>query len=291
MVRKFVKNRPLLLTTLGLVIMAQSIFWEYVRVEPTYRFLIQPWSLRGYELTQGIVIAVSALVVAAVAVLLSYGIIKETLIHLVVAVAVLVVFAVVVAVLADAKDVKMPFAIRVILSLIGAVVIKALLTRFVPESWGKRRRFAQAGLWLVGFLVTLFAFVGPLLRDEQPFWIFVAVAGVVIGALALFRPPQQLAGWRMVINGIVSIWVMSMTMAASLRVTLQQQQFDVNGLSAKVQDLQITSGVLWAWFGGLMAFAGAVGMWARRRDEIIAFERAHKQQEAARESERQLSEA
>lgn len=287
--RKFLKNRPLLLTTLGLVIMAQSIFWEFIRVKPTYRFLIEPWSMRGYEVTQGVVIAVSAIVVALVAVLLSYGVIKETPIHSVAAVVFLVVYAVVVTVLADAKDIKMPFIVHIILSLMGAIVLKAVLERFIPEVWTKRRRAAQIGLWLAGFLITLFAFVGPILQNEQPFWVFVAVAGIVLGALVFFRRPQQLAGWRMIINGIVVLWVMSMTMAASLRVTLRQAQFELNGLSADVQDLQVTSGVLWAWFGGLVAFAGAVGMWARRRDEIIAFDRARKQQEAARESERQLS--
>jgi hypothetical protein len=82
---------------------------------------------------------------------------------------------------------------------------------------------------------------------------------------------------------------MSMTMSASLRVTLDQAQLDATGLTAEIKNLQITSGVLWAWFGGLVAFVGAVGLWAQRRDEIIAVERARKQQEAARESESQLS--
>jgi hypothetical protein len=82
---------------------------------------------------------------------------------------------------------------------------------------------------------------------------------------------------------------MSMTMSASLRVTLDQAQLDATGLTAEIKNLQITSGVLWARFGGLVAFVGAVGLWAQRRDEIIAVERARKQQEAARESESQLS--
>lgn len=287
--RKFVKNRPLLLTVLGMVIMAQSIAWEYVRVAPDYRFLIEPWSLRGYEVDQGLVITIGALLVAAVALLLSYGVLKESLAHSAIVVGVLVGFGVVAAIAADAKAVELPFIVRIILSVAGAIVIRALLDRFIPESWGKRRRLAVVGLWLAGFIVTLFAIVGPLLDGERGFWVFIAVAGLILGALALFRPPAALAGWRMVINGIVALWVMSMTMSASLRVTLDRAQFDVNGLSADIKNIQITSGILLAWLGGLVAFVGAVGMWAKRRDEIIAVDRARKQQEAARESEAQLS--
>ena len=287
--RKFLKNRPLALTVLGMAIMAQSIAWEYVRVEPTYRFLIEPWSMRGYESAQGLVIAAGAAVIAVLAILLSYGILKESRAHSVIGVGVLVLFGVVAAILTDAKDVKVPFIVRLLLAAVGAVVVRSLLEGFIPESWSKRRRGARLGIWLAGFFVTLFAVTGPMLGDEQPFWIFIAVAGVILGALALFRPPEALAGWRMVINGIVAIWVMSMTMAATLRVTLDQAQFDVAGISAELKNIQITSGVLLAWFGGLVAFAGAVGLWARRRDEIIAVDRARKQQAAARESEAQLS--
>lgn len=287
--RKFLKNRPLVLTVLGMAIMAQSIAWEYVRVEPTYRFLVEPWSIRGYDVTQGLVIATGAVVIAVMAVLLSYGNLKETLTHSIIGVAVLVGFGVVAAILTDAKDVKVPFVVHVFLAIVAAVVIRSQLEGFIPESWSKRRRAARFGIWLAGFLVALFAIIGPLLQNEQPFWIFIAVGGSIMGALALFRPPEALAGRRMVINGIVAIWVMSMAMSASLRVTLDRAQFDLNGISADVKNLQITSGVLWAWLGGLVAFVGAVGLWAQRRDEIIAIERALKQQEAARESEAQLS--
>jgi hypothetical protein len=283
------KNTPLVLTVFGLAIMAQSMAWEFVRVEPTYRFLIDPWSLRGYEVAQGLVIAAGAVVIAVLAILLSYGVLKETLAHSIIGVAMLVGFGVIAALLADAPRVKMPFPVHVILSAIGAVVARSVLERFIPDLWSKRRRAARVGLLLAGFLVALFAIVGPVLQNERPFWLVVTVIGVFLGALAMFRAPQALAGWRMVINGIVGIWVMSMAMAASLRVTLDRVQFDLNGISADVKNLQITSGVLWAWFGGLIAFVGAVGMWAKRRDEIIAHERARQQQEAARESEAQLS--
>ncbi len=287
--RKFLKNRPLALTVIGLAIMAQSTAWEYVRVKPTFRFLIEPWSFRGYEVTQGLVIAAAAAVITVLAILLAYGILKETLTHSIIGVAVLVGFGILVAIITDVDDVQIPFIVRILLAVVGAVVVRSLLENFIPESWNKRKRATRIGIWLAGFLVSLFAITGPLLSGDKPVWVFLAVAGLILGALAVFRPPRALAGWRLVINGIVAIWVMSMTMSASLRVTLMQAQLDATGLTAEIKNLQITSGVLWAWFGGLVAFVGAVGLWAQRRDEIIAVERARKQQEAARESESQLS--
>jgi hypothetical protein len=288
-VKKFSKNRPLTLTVIGLAIMAQSIAWEYVRVEPTFRFLVDPWSIRGYDVPQGIVIAVGAIVIALLAVLLSYGVLNETRAHSIFGVSLVVGFGIVASVVADANDVEVPFGVLVLLAIGGGVVMRVLLESRLPDQWSKRRRAARTGLWVTGFLITLFVIARPLLRNEQPLWVLVAVAGVILGALAIFRPPKELAGWRMVINAIVAIWVMSMTMSASLRVTLNQAQLDTTGLSAEIKNLQITSGVLLAWLGGLIAFVGAVGMWAKRRDEIIAFERARKQQEAARQSESQLS--
>jgi hypothetical protein len=272
-----------------MLIMAASVLWEYVRVEPTYRFVIEPWSLRGYELSQGLVIAAGAIGIAILTLLISRGVIKETLASSATAIGFVALGGVVLAILADAKEVKMPFPVHVALAAIGGVVTIALLERFIPEEWQKRRRLARFGMWLVGFVVLLFGVVGPLLQNEQPFWVFVALAGVMLGGLVLFRPPAQLAGLRMTINAIVAIWIMSMTMAASLRQALMEQQFEQNGISASILDLQITSGVLIAWFGGLLGFVGAVGLWAKRRDQIIAHERARKQQAAARESQEQLT--
>jgi hypothetical protein len=289
-VTKFLKNTPFLLTILGMAIMAQSILWEYVRVRPTYRFIVEPWSQRGYEVNQGLVLASGAVLVIVLTSLMVSGVIKETRLHSLAAVAIIIVFAVGAAVLVDAKDVKIPFIVHVILSAIGGIVLRSLLEGFIPEEWSKRRRLTRFGLWLVGFLVALFAVVGPLLNGEQPFWIFLAVSGAVLGALSLFQPPTTLGNWRMIINTVLGLWIMSMTMSAALRHGLAGAQFiATDGLNADAQDLQITSGVILAWLGGLLAFTGSVGLWARRRDEIAALDRARKQQAAARESEAQLS--
>lgn len=285
---KILKNRALLMTVLGMVIMAQSILWEYVRVKPTYRFIVDPWSLRGYEVTQGAVIAALALGIAVLAILVANGAVKETRVHGAVAIAGLIGYVAIVALLADARDVSLAFPVTALLAAIGAVVVGALVRRFIPEDWNKRGRASRIGIWLVSFLVLLFGVLDPLLGTERPLWMIIAIAGLVLGALALFRPPTELAGRRMLINAIIGVWVMSMTMSAGLRQALLAAQLETSGISTQLLDLQITSGVLISWFGGLIGFIGAVGMWAKRRDQIIARERARRQQEAAADSAAQL---
>jgi hypothetical protein len=288
-VRKILKNRALIMAVLGLLVMSQSILWEYVRVKPTYRFIVEPWSLRGYEVTQGFVVAAISFSLAVFALLIGRGVIKETRVSSFIGVAWLVAVTVLVVYLADVRDIEMVLLIQVALSAIGAVAAVSALQIFIPHEWKQRGRAARAGMWLVAFAVILFGFFRPLFSTARPFWLYILMVALMLAALALLRPPTELATRRTLINGIVGIWVMSMTMSASLRQALLGAQLEKADISAQLLDLQITSGVLIAWFGGLIAFIGAVGMWAKRRDQIIAHERARKQQEAAAESTAQLS--
>ena len=58
---EYVKKHPApLLALLGAIIAAQSIFWELARVQPAYRFIVEPWSVRGYNTTQGRIITLQA---------------------------------------------------------------------------------------------------------------------------------------------------------------------------------------------------------------------------------------
>ncbi len=90
--------------------------------------------MRGYEMTQGLVIAVDAVVVTLLVILLSYGIIKETLTHSIIGVAVLVAFRVVASVVADVEEVKMPSIVHVFLAVLGGIVARPLLDGLFPEA-------------------------------------------------------------------------------------------------------------------------------------------------------------
>jgi hypothetical protein len=68
-------------------------------------------------------------------------------------------------------------------------------------------------------------------------------------------------------------------------------QFEQMGIAADHRVIQITSGILLAWAGGLIAFAGSVALWARRRDELQEHSRAGQQLAVAEISATELEEA
>jgi hypothetical protein len=287
------KNRPYVLTMLGLALMAQSVLWEYVRMQPTYRFYIEPWSIRGFATTQGVVILVAALWLAALVTLQVLGVVKETLSHTIVAVGLTSLLPVVLAVFFDTKDLVLGGMGVGLLAFLGSIVVTVLIGRFLlPKSFrGPVRAAARIGGWVVSLLLLMLAF-DPLFGSKSaPAWLVMLVVFTLVAVLSITRPPARLAVWRMMINGVVALWIMTITMGASLRWELLGQQIDKFGVSGEIGDAQVTAGILLCWLGGLLAFAGTVSLWAKRRDVLAARDRARHQQEAARESQAQLAES
>lgn len=290
-VRAFLKNRPMTLLTIGMVLMATSPAWEYIRVRPDYQFIVSPWSIRGYQFTQGKIIAVTATVILVLALLMAYRVITESTGHATAVVVFMVLYAMGVAAYAGVDDVILGGFGVVLVAILAAIVIGVIVVSRLPERIPKGQRNAiKVAIWIVGTFVLARFVLSPLFGGTQrPLWmVFLLVFGI-IGTFSLVRPPRALAPWRTVINAIAAIWLTSITMVSSLRFELLQMQRDVSDIATGYGDVGITSGVLLAWLGGLLGIVGAVGMWAKRRDEIDSHERARRQQAAARESEAQLA--
>lgn len=286
--KAFLKNRPLTLLVLGLVVMGQSAAWEYVRVRPDYRFIISPWTLRGYETTQGILIAVSSALALALALMLVYGIIKETRLNSYLIALAVVVYAVGAAILTDARDTQIATVGLAIVAMLIASIVGNLVDGLIPKDL-TFRRWLKLGIWLAAWVGSLFVIMG-VFGEPRPAWLVLLFFFGVVEGLLLIREPRGLSPWRSVIFSVTAIWVVSITMSSALRITLRAQQLAENGVSADIGDLGVTSGIILAWVGGLLAFVGAVGLWAKRRDDIAAHDRAYRQQQAARESQDQLAE-
>lgn len=291
--RAFLKNRPLALTTLGLLLLGSSAAWEYVRVRRDYRYIVSPWSLRGYETMQGKVIAATAAVLLVITLLLAFGRIGRTRFGSMIVAAGMVGWSVGIALVADTGDRTLSFLGMALIAMIGA----GLVTNLAASSIGERARNSfkgaiRFGAWLAAFALLLFGVLNPIFGGkERPVWLIFLVLFGILAAQAILRHPSALAGWRLLMLATMSIWITAITMASALRVDLLQRQAETSGVAVEFGDAQITSGVLIAWVGGLLAFVGVVGLWAKRRDEIATSERAHRQQEAARESELQLASA
>lgn len=291
--RAFLKNRPLTITTLGLLLVGSSAAWEYVRVRRDYRYIVSPWSLRGYETTQGKVIAATAAVLLVITVLLAFGRIGRTRSGSIIVAAVLVAWSVGVALMADTGDRTLSFLGMALIAMIGASLLTNLAASGIAERIKKSfKGLIRFGAWAVSFALLLFGILNPLFGGkDRPVWLIFLVLFGILAAQAILRHPSALAGWRLLMLATVVVWTIAITMASALRVDLMQRQAEANGVAVDFGDAQITSGVMIAWAGGLLAFVGVVGLWAKRRDEIATSERAHRQQEAARESELQLASA
>lgn len=287
------KNRSMVLVALGTLLMAASIFWEYVRVRPDYLSIVSPWSLRGYELTQGRVITAISLTVLALAVLLTARVVKETAAHSIVVTVVITGGAVALTILSDARPVSPSWPVTWGLALFTALAGQAALAAWLPRRLdAKLRRLIKTSSFLLLFLGTGLLLWGPALSGtETPAWVLVLVAFGLLDAMFLLRPPSALFSFRLLITIEAVGWLVAITSAAAVRTTLRGlQALEPNG-AAELRDIQITSGMLIAWLGGLIAFAGAVALWANRRDHISATVRSEKQLEAARKSAEELGTA
>lgn len=289
--RTFLKNRVLVLTSVGLILLGTSMFWEYVRMSPDYRFIIEPWSLRGFETAQGVLIGVGSALLLILAFLVAYGIVKETLTHALALGVGVAALAGIITSVSGARDISLGGFGVLVFSVLVIWAIDTVVTRFLLEGATKRmRQGIRIGTWVVGGIVLLLFVIGPLFgSDARPAWLVVLLAFVLLNTVAALRRPQGLAPYRMLINGVLGVWMVSITSSAALRTALITAQREHSDVAADVADAGITSGIIIAWVAGLIAFAGVVGLWAKRREEIEARERARRQLEAARESEAQLT--
>jgi hypothetical protein len=273
------RNRSFFLILLGTGLMAISVFWEYARVKPDYRFIVEPWSIRGYETTQGWVIAAGALAALALALPLSLHLLKGKLIESLLVAGLATAFVALAAVLADAPD-QQPGGMLVwgLAFLLGVAVV-ALVSRLLPEealgSWRKPTLFGVfAGITVLAGLVVYHQL---LASRTVPLWMLLLILMVTLDIMLISRRPQELAPYRLLLVGVTLVWIVALVCAGALRSTLLRLQLDAMGIGAEYRDIQITSGILITWAGGMLAFAGAVALWARRRDELEEHSRAGQQ--------------
>ena len=181
------------------------------------------------------------------------------------------------------------WALAILLGLAVTTVVGRLLPEGALGSW--RRPVLLGAFAAVTTLAGLLVY-GPLLGDRTvPLWALVLIFMVTLEIMMLARRPEELASYRLLLVGVVLAWVVALVSGGALRSTLQGMQFDAIGIGAEYRDLQIASGVLLAWAGGLFAFAGAVGLWARRRDELEEHSRAGQQLAVAAISAAELEQA
>ena len=284
------KNPAQFLLVAGSILIAQSALWEYARMHPDYRFLVEPWAIRGYSTTQGRAIGVMGvgLFILSVIVFTEY---KSDKAWLGPALGVAVwIAAIVIALVAapEEVDVKLGTLAGLAVSLGIAWVALKLAINFLSGTIEALSRKPVQYLALIVLFLALFLFIlNPLVVDETlglnlAIVVAVLLAGPII--LAIGSPPRELVANRVLINSVLGVWIVVGTSGGALRSTLLRLQLEQQGVAAQYKDAQITSGLILAWIGCLLLFVGAVALWARRRDAISAMKRAAQQRAAAVES-------
>jgi hypothetical protein len=271
---------------LGAGLTATSLLWEYVRMRPDYRFLVQPWSLRGFDTPQGRVISAIGVALILLAIPLSTRVLKGTLVQTVSIAAVVTAFATFLPVLAGAGSITLPGMATWGLAVLAGYAVLAGFARLIPKSLPTYARRLASTVVFVGaiLLFGLLIFDSLFTHHKVALWLLVLVGMLFFDAVVLVRRPVELALFRLLVSGTVAGMVVALTCAGALRSTLLRLQLDQMGIAAEYRDIQITSGVMIAWVGGVIAFLGAMALWARRRDELAEHGRAKRQMDVARQS-------
>jgi hypothetical protein len=288
------KNRMLMVLLFGLFALSQSTLWEYARVQPRWRgdrFIITPWSIRGYETPQGRVILVSSVILAILAVLLVAGKIKANRAGTLTITGGLIVGAIAATFIGNARPTTVGGIGVVVLSMVGAALVAAAAMRTVGFKVADRyRRWVRLGVWLLALPLMIYFVIGETVGGlQRPTWLVLTVALALLGGVVVFRNPPQLGPYRMLIIGAAAIMLVAISMATAVRIQLTNLQFANWETAADLREVQITWGIFMAWMGGALATMGAIGLWAGERDEVSAQNRARRQAEAARQSELELT--
>lgn len=273
--------------------MATSLFWEYARMKPDYRYIVEPWSLRGYETTQGWVIFSLALAIVLLAVPLGLRLLKGKLGESLLVAGLVTAFATLVPIVAGAPardpGEVVVWSLAVLLGLAAVAVTGHLLREGLLGSW--RKPVLMAGFVAVVALSGLLYSTWLLGKTTTPVWLVVLLFMLTLSVMMLARPPRELASYRLLLIGVTLTWIVALVCAGAVRSTLLRLQLENMGIAAEYRDIQITSGILIAWVGGLLAFAGSVAMWARRRDDLQEHSRAGQQMAVAELSVAEMEEA
>ena len=277
------RYRPQLLLLLGAAITMASIAWELARMNPQTSYIVDPWSIRGYESVHGsIAFTIGALVFAAGLLTMlekSLNPLYSRLIGFAMALG-----AVGVAAIYGTDERTMGGGAVGWLVAIGVSwIIKGLVAPRLPEQLASGiKTFSSLAIVIVSAFVLNLALFGREFAAKPVVW--VGIAALVIYGLAATGKPSELAANRMLIFSTVFGGATVALGAAAVRANLIAAQFESDGVVGQYKDTQVTSGYFLALFGMLLAFVGAVSLWAKRRDIIINLRRAERQRAAAEAS-------
>lgn len=276
------RYRPQLLLLAGAALTMLSIVWELVRMNPNTSYIVEPWSLRGYEIVHGSVTFTIGALIFLAGLLTMWEKSKTPLFSRLIA-ALMGAGAIGVAAIygTDEKTMGGGFTGWLVAFLAG-YVIQSAITPLLPKTHNAIRSLASLGILVVSAVILYGALLGTE-RDALPV-VWVSIGAILLVGIAVTGKPAELAANRMLIFSILGGGAAIALSAAASRSSLLDAQLELDGIAGQFKDTQVTSGWFVALFGMFVAFLGAVSLWAKRRDIIINQQRAERQRIAAEAS-------
>jgi hypothetical protein len=296
------KNWTKIALAVGPMIMIATVAWEYSRMKPDYNFLVQPWSLRGYDMTHGWVIATLGVLLLIGALLTSWegsgkpAISAAVTMYLLVAATGFAAFFTVGTEWATTELTIETVSGIMISTLLAASISLSLRSLLKDKSVVFKRALPMFVVLLIIFSVA----ISTTIRGSQlsiQTWLLVLIVFLVMAGLSISISPAAVAANRMMIFTTVAAWAVVVLSAGGIRQNLisAQKAFvyadGATGVSAQYKDVQTAGGWWLAGLGITVAWVGAIGLWAKRRDIVAALARARKQRAAAEESAQEIQDA
>jgi hypothetical protein len=276
------RYRPQILLLFGAALVMVSIVWELARMNPNTAYLVEPWSMRGYESVHGSVTFTIGALLFLAGLLTIWQRSREPLVSRLIAV-LIGLGAIGVAVIYGGPDKTFGggFLGWVFAGLSGYIARSAAAPLLAKLNSATR---TMASLGVFGATTLLLYFAVFSREIEAPPVVWVAVATALLVGLAVTGSPAALAANRTLIFAVTGGGAAIALSAAAARTNLIEKQLALDGITGQYKDTQITSGYFIALGGILLAFVGAVSLWAKRRDIIINQQRAERQRRAAEAS-------
>jgi hypothetical protein len=292
------KNWTKIAIAIGPMVIIATVVWEYARTNPSYNFLIEPWSLRGYQTGHGAAFVALGIILLIGGLATSWERSLTNSWSMIVATYFVLAGAAYAFVFAG-RDLK--FDVTTVMNVLLSTILAAALAMALRSLLGERVRFFSRALPI--FILAFAAFAGlihvTLVGNviTTPVWPVILLISILVGGLSITIKPVNMAANRMLMFASVGAWGVILLSAGAIRQSLIDTQAEteqlggLTGLSVQYKDTQAAAGWWLAGFGVTILFVGAVGLWAKRRDIVSAIARARKQREAAEISTKEIADA
>lgn len=282
------------LGTVGSLLAIQTIFWEYARMHPQYGFIVDPWSIRGYETVHGAIIASIGVVALVAFFLVAWNGSEQPSVGAGIIGFVVVAATAIAAIFGGGNYEFTPgfFQIAVVTIVVGTILYRLMRSATAASVIAQNSWLRLLTLLVIfgGVALLINATVGGK-EQSLPQWAIIAILFLLMAGLSLSSQPRQLAANRMLMFSSVGAAAAIAMSAGAVRSTLIRFQAEAGGLPASYRDTQVTAGHLMGVLGMALVFFAAVSLWARRRDAILTAARADKQRAAAEASAAEIAAA